>query len=291
MKGLNISLKNIDWKDECQRYGFMILASFTYALSMRLFVVPNEIVSGGITGAATLVNLLSGLPIGVVSVCLNLPILLMGLKTQGVKFIIRCFITNFTLGMFMDLLIFVPCMTTNTMMAAIYGGILQGIAIGLFYRYRMSSGGTELLGRVILHYFPIMAPAKMVSLLDAFVVIAGSLALNNPENVLMALIMIFLNMKVSDMIITGTDFAKLCYIITNKPEEVSSALLANGRGVTSLSGVGMYTKSQHNVLMTVIRKQQIPNFKRTIKSVDPTAFVIVSEATEVLGNGFKNIAE
>lgn len=289
MKAIN--LKNIDWKDELQRYGFMLLACFTYAMGMRLFVIPNQIVSGGVTGAATLGNILTGLPVGVLTVGLNLPILLMGLKTQGLLFIIRCFITNGALGFFMDFLSFVPAMTSNTMIAAIYGGILQGLAIGLFYRYSMSSGGTELLGRIVLHYFPVMSPGKMVALLDAIVVISGSLALHNPENVLMALIMIFLNAKISDMIITGTDYAKMCYIITNKPEEVSAVLLQNGRGITNLSGIGMYTKSQHNVLMTVISKQQFTSFKKTVREVDPAAFVIVSETTEVLGRGFKSIAD
>ena len=289
MKAIN--LKNIDWKDEVQRYGFMMLACFSYAMAMRLFVVPNQIVSGGVTGAATLGNILTGLPIGMLTVGLNLPILLMGLKTQGLLFIIRCFITNGMLGLFMDLLAFVPAMTTNTFIAAIYGGVLQGIGIGLFYRYSMSSGGTELLGRIILHYFPIMSPGKMVSLLDAIVVVAGSLALHNPENVLLALIMIFINSKICDMIITGTDYAKMCYIITNSPEEVSKALISKGWGVTNMAGTGMYTKSQHNVLMTVIHKQYFTAFKKSVRDTDPAAFVIVSETTEVLGKGFKSIAE
>ena len=286
-----IDFTKIEWKTEVQRYFFMLVACVTYALAMNLFVVPNQIVSGGITGAATLVNIISGISIGIVTVSLNIPILLMGLKTQGLAFIIRCFITNATLGAMIDLLSFLPAMTTNPLIAAIYGGVLQGVAIGLFYRYSMSSGGTELLGRVICKYVPGISPAKMISLLDAIIVVTGALALKNPENVLMALIMIFLNAKVSDMIITGTDFAKMCYIITDKPEEVSAALLKNARGITNLTGVGMYTKTQHHVLMTVIKKSQFIGFKKTVRTVDPHAFVIVSEAAEVLGNGFKSITE
>ena len=289
MKKLN--LKEIDWKTEIERYFFMLVACVLYALAMNLFVVPNKIVSGGITGAATLVNILTGISIGIVTVALNLPILLMGLKTQGLGFIIRCFITNAALGDMIDLLSFLPAMTTNPLIAAIYGGVLQGLAIGLFYRYSMSSGGTELLGRVICKYVQGISPAKMISLLDAVIVVTGAFALKNPENVLMALIMIFLNAKVSDMIITGTDYAKMCYIITDKPEEVSQALMSNSRGITNLSGIGMYTKTERHVLMTVIKKSQFIGFKKTVRTVDPKAFVIVSEAAEVLGNGFKSITE
>ena len=279
-------------KYEIKRYFFMIVGCLSYALALNLFMVPNNIVAGGVTGLSTLLNITTGVGVGLFSIALNIPILLLGLRSQGKQFILRCFLTTLFLGFFIDLFAFLPVITNNPVIAALYGGVAQGIAIGLFCRFNVSSGGTELLARVLLPRLPGVSLGNTIAVLDGIIVLLGSLVLRSSENALMALIVIFTSAKVSDLIITGLDYAKMCYIITDKPNEVSQMLMEkSSHGITKLEGVGMYTNAEHHVLLTVIKKQQLNQLRRILEQIDPQAFLIVSETTEVLGYGWKPLVD
>ena len=181
-------------------------------------------------------------------------------------------------------------MTRNPLIAALYGGLLQGVGIGLFIKYETSSGGTELLGRLTHHVMPFGSIAKHVALFDGIVVIVGAFALENPENVLHALILIFVSAKVSDLVVMGLSKAKMCYIITTKAEEISEYLISHSpRGVTLINGEGMYSKQPKGVLLTCVKSYQIEALKNTVKQLDQGAFVIVCDANEVYGKGFNRI--
>lgn len=277
--------------NEFRRYFFMVLACCSYALSLQMFLIPNKIVGGGVSGAASLIQIVTGLPAGLFIVLINAPILIFGFKLMGFKFILRCFVTTATLGVITEIFSwFTPVITENALLAAGYGGILQGIAIGLFIKYETSSGGTELLGRLTYHIVPRGSIATHVAVFDALVVIMGAITLQNPENILHALILIFISAKVSDMIVIGLSKAKMCYIITTKAEEISDFLIANSpRGVTLVNGEGMFSKTPRGVLMTCIKSNQVSHLKASIHKLDENAFVIVTDANEVYGKGFKNI--
>ena len=284
-----MNMKNEKLMQECKRYFFMLLACILYSLSLPILLLPNEIVAGGISGAASLIYIQTGLPAGVFIIVLNAPILLLGLKMMGWKFILRCLITTLTLGIVTELK-FIPPLTDNPILAAAYGGILQGVAVGIFIRFETSSGGTELLGRITHRVLPWGSIATHVAFFDGLIVVIGAFVMRNPENVLYALILIFLSAKVSDMIVLGLDKAKLCYIITDKAEEISDYLIARSpRGVTLLPGEGMYSKKPHGVLLTCVKKNQIVQLKSAVKALDENAFVIVCEANEVYGKGFHQI--
>lgn len=282
-------------KNEWKNYLFMVIGCAFYALSTALFLSPTGIVAGGVSGLAVLVNKATkdAISTGTVILVVNIPILLMGLKLEGLKFIINCFLTVACLSLLTDLFIqIVTPITDNALLASMYGGLAQGIGIGLFIRYKVSSGGTELLGRVIHKFLPFTTIAIYVALLDAIVVISGAFILENPENILYALIVIFLSAKVSDMIVVGLDRAKLCYIITDKAEEVAKTLVEQSpRGVTLIEGTGMYTQTKHGVLMTCIKTKQLPQLKEIVNNIDEKAFVIIGEASEVHGKGFSKIKE
>lgn len=282
--------KQIKIFNECKRYFFMILGCLCYSASLCILLIPNEIVGGGVSGAASLIQIVTGLPAGVFIVLINTPILLCGLKLMGWQFILRCLITTLTLGVCTELLSALPQLTDNALLASVYGGIFQGVAVGFFIRYETSSGGTELLGRLSRHIVKVGSIATHVAFFDGLVVIIGAFVMHNPENVLYALILIFVSVKVSDMIVLGLDKAKLCYIITDKAIEISDFLIANSpRGVTLIQGEGMYSKKPHGVLLTCVKKNQIVPLKSAIKQLDENAFVIVCEANEVYGKGFHQI--
>jgi uncharacterized membrane-anchored protein YitT (DUF2179 family) len=271
-----------------KQYIFMVLGCICYSLSLRVFLIPNNIVGGGVSGAASLIQITTGLSAGLFIVLINVPILILGFRLMGKNFIFRCLITTLTLGLLTEVFAHIPTITGNDILAAVYGGILQGTGIGLFIKYEMSSGGTELLGRITHHALPFFSIPMHVAVFDGLVVILGAFIMKNPENVLYALILIFVSAKVSDLIILGLSKAKLCYIITEKAEEISAFLLSSSpRGITFIQGKGMYTKTQKGVLLTCIKNNQISFLKASVKRLDEGAFVIVCDANEVYGKGFR----
>lgn len=281
-------------KKELKSVVAMLVASFAFALSLDLFIVPNKIVCGTLTGLSTLVNFLinNALGIGTLTIIFDIPILLLGLKTQGLKFIVRCLITILVLGGITDLFAFLEPVTNDLLIASIYGGVIQGISIGIYCKYKVSSGGTELLGRIISEKFKFASIPVCIGILDAIIVITGSIVLKNPQNILYAMIVIFSSTVVSDLVLTGINRAKLCYIISDKSEEISDVLLKNSpRGITGIQGMGMYTRRNKNILMTVVKKHQLEDLKHVVHKIDENAFVIVSDTNEVLGKGFKDIED
>ncbi|MBQ7830486.1 MAG: YitT family protein [Clostridia bacterium] len=273
---------------ELRAYLGMLVGCVFYALSIVLFLEPCGIVAGGVSGLATLLHLLNEkIPIGLVSIAINIPIFLLGLKYTGWKFILRCLLTVATLGIFTDVLAFLPAMTNEPLLASLYGGVFQGIGIGLFIRFEFSSGGTELLGRVISKWVKILNIPICVGLCDAIVVVAGAIVLRAADNILYALIVVFVSTKLSELILVGIEKSKLCIIICNKGKEVAEELIAKSpRGVTMLNGEGMYRHENRDVLLTCVKNRQLTQLRKIVHSVDDTAFVIINDSVEVRGKGF-----
>lgn len=273
---------------EIKGYLFMLLGCISYALSIVLFLEPCGIVAGGVAGLSTLIHLLNEkIPIGLISIAINIPIFLLGLKYTGWKFILRCLLTVVTLGLCTDLLAFLPQMTENPLLASLYGGVLQGLGIGLFIRYEFSSGGTELLGRVISKWVKVINIPVCVGICDAIIVVSGAIALTSADNILYALIVVFVSTKLSEIILVGLDKSKLCIIITNKGKELAQTLIEKSpRGITMLSGEGMYKHEGRDVLLTCVKNRQLTQLRQIVHSVDEAAFVIINDSVEVRGKGF-----
>ena len=167
---------------------------------------------------------------------------------------------------------------------------MRVVGIGLFIKYETSSGGTELLGRLTHGIVPVGTIATHVAIFDGFVVLLGAIGLSKLENILFALILIFVSAKVTDLVVMGLGKSKLCYIITEKAEEIADFLISHSpRGVTLVDGKGMYSKQPKGVLLTCVKFNQIVLLKKWIKELDENAFVIVTDANEVYGKGFKHI--
>ena len=266
----------------------MVIGCICYALSIVLFLRPNSIVAGGVAGLSTLLNLLNeNIPIGMISIAINIPIFLLGLKYTGWKFILRCLLTVVTLGVCTDLLAFLPAMTDNKILASLYGGVFQGVGIGLFIRFEFSSGGTELLGRVISKWVTVLGIPLCVGLCDAIIVVTGAIVLQTADNILYALIVVFVSTKLSELIVVGLEKSKLCIIISSKGEEISQTLIARSpRGITMLEGEGMYKREGRDVLLTCVKSNQLTQLRQIVHSVDDSAFVIINDSVEVRGKGF-----
>lgn len=277
-------------KTYIKEFLLMVLGCVLYACGTVMFVAPNGIVAGGITGLATLVNLVNeNIPIGLISIALNVPVLLLGWRTVGTKFAVNFVLTFVVLGLIISLYeLFGVVATTNPLLASVYGGVLMGFGSGLFVRYNFN-GGTELLGRVFAKWFKTDNVPLCVGACDGTIVLSGLLAPNaSLETVLYALIVVFICTKLSELVLTGFSKSKLCFIITDKGKEIADELIRRSpRGVTMLEGQGMYTGNDHNVLMTCVKSRQLSMLKEIVKSVDEHAFVIINESVEVRGQGFK----
>ena len=279
---------------ESIRFTAMLIGCALYALGVDCFLIHNQIIGGGVSGLASLFYILSDhrVSIGLMTVVINIPILLLGLKQLGWKFMARCLITIAVLAFFNELFIRLPSLTDNRILAAVYGGILQGIGIGIFVKFKVSSGGTELLGREIRHWFKFFSIPVWTAIFDAVIIISGSIALHDSENIFYALILIFVSTKTSDILIMGINRSKLCYIITDFGKDISEYLLKHSpRGITLIEGTGMYTGQKKNILLTCVKPQQIDQLKAVVKQIDEHAFVIVSDANEVIGKGFQDIQD
>lgn len=280
--------------NEAKGYLFMLIGCLAYGASTSFFLADNEIIAGGVTGLAVLINYLNeNILIGMVSIAINLPILVLGVKFQGWKFVFRCLVTVATLGIVTDLLDLIPAadpLTDDGVLASLYGGICQGIGIGLFVRFEFSSGGTELLGRIIARFTKGIKIPVWVGILDGAIVVIGSIVTGNPQNMLYALIVVFVSTKVSEIVLVGLEKSKLCIIISDKGEEISQTLIEKSpRGVTMLDGQGMYSHKDHNVILTCVKNHQLTQLKQIVKSIDDHAFIIINDSVEVRGQGFQSL--
>lgn len=289
---LNESKKKI--RKEAQGYCFMVIACLSYALSTVIFLAPNEIVAGGVSGLSVLINILyNKIPIGVCIIAINAVILLVAFRVIGWKFVLKCLLTVAVLGGLTDLLgLFLPAITDDPILASLYGGICQGVGIGLFVKYEFSSGGTELLGRLISRIVKFLNIPVCVGILDALIVVFGAIVTKNPSNLLHALIVVFVSTKVSEVVLVGAEKSKLCIIITDKGEEIAKTLIEKSpRGVTMLEGEGMYTHKEHNVLLTCVKNRQLTQLREIVKNIDSHAFIIINDSVEVRGQGFQSLDE
>ena len=276
-------------------FGFfmMLAACVAYGAGTSLFLAPNVIIAGGVSGLCVTVHTLyEKIPIGILSIALNIPILLCSFKAFGWKFVLKSLVTIIILGVATDLFAMIDPITNDTLLATLYGGICQGIAVGLFVRYKYSSGGTELLGRLIAYKIKSLKIPVCLAVLDGIVVISGAIATRTPNNMLYALIVIFCATKISDIIITGLEKSKLCIIVTDNGKAISEELLKRSpRGITMWDGKGMYTETDHNVLLTCVKRRQLEQLKEIVKSVDPQAFIMVQDSVEVRGKGFSSLSD
>ena len=271
-------------------WGAMFAGCAIYSFGASVFLVPNSIVTGGLTGLATLIHILwERIPVGICSIVLNIPVLILGFIFAGKKCTFKFIPTTIFLGVTTDLFSLVPSVTDDMIMAAVCGGLLCGAGSGLFIRNGFG-GGTELLGRVIAKITKTQNIPLWVGICDGAIVLAGAVALVSFEKAFYGLATVFLSTKTSGLVTFGLKRSKLCIVISDKGTEIAEALIAGSeRGVTMLRGMGMYTSSEHQILLSCIYSRQIVFLKNTIKKIDGNAFVIVTEANEVLGKGFHEL--
>lgn len=275
-----------DVRDSIVEYLYVIVGAAIIAIGFNVFLLPNQVASGGVSGISTILHGLFGWNPGIVQYAFNIPLFIAGVLLLGKKFGIKSFIGTITLPFIVLLTNSWEPWTDNPLLGALFGGIVVGLGIGLVFKGNASTGGTDLLAQIITK-FTGLSLGTSVLLIDGVIAISAAIVFDL-EKGLYALIGLYVTTKTIDIIQLGFSQSKMVYIITLKQDEVREAIYAEiNRGVTKLPAIGGYTGEARPVLMVVVYQTEFTKLKQLIKSVDPSAFVIVSDAYEVLGEGFK----
>jgi len=272
-----------DWKS----YIIITIGCFICAMGFDIFLIPNKIAPGGVTGIATVLHHQFGFAVGMTMLIINIPLFLMGFRYLGGPFGIKTFYATVILSIFTDALAGLPVLTQDPLLASIFGGMVIGLGLGLTIYCNSTTGGTDLLAMLINRFLPSVSVGRILLIIDGLVVTFAAISFHNYEVGLYSAITIYLAAKLIDEIVAGADHAKGVYIISQKEAEIAEKLLSRNRGVTALHGKGMWTGDQKEVLFCIIRPREIPKVKRVIREIDPDAFVFVTQVSEVLGDGFK----
>ena len=275
-----------DVRENIVDYVYVIVGAAVIAIGFNVFLLPNQVASGGVSGISTILHGLFGWNPGIVQYAFNIPLFIAGVLLLGKKFGIKSFIGTITLPFIVLLTNSWEPWTDNPLLGALFGGIVVGLGIGLVFKGNASTGGTDLLAQIITKYTGLTLGTSVL-LIDGIIAISAAVVFDL-EKGLYALIGLYVTTKTIDIIQLGFSQSKMVYIITLKQDEVREAIYAEiNRGVTKLPAIGGYTGEARPVLMVVGYQTEFTKLKQLIKSVDPSAFVIVSDAYEVLGEGFK----
>nr|WP_027955067.1 YitT family protein [Halobacillus kuroshimensis] len=267
-------------------YGLVILGSFFVAIAFNLFLLPNNVASGGVAGISTITKGVFGWEPGVVQWVLNIPLFIMGWLILGKNFGVKSLVGTVVLPFFVLLTSSMDAATPDPLLGAIFGGMGVGLGLGIVFRGRASTGGIDLAAQVI-HKFTHLPLGICVAMLDGLIVITSAFVFSLEEG-LYALIGLFVTSRTIDFVQVGLNTSKNVMIITEEVDEVRDEIFRQiDRGVTVLSGAGGYTERERRVVMCVVQQNEFIKLTQTVKIVDPGAFVVAMNATEVLGEGFK----
>ena len=266
------------------------LAALIYALSFVWCFDPNGIAFGGNTGLAQIVNrLFPAAPVGVTVIVLNIPLFILGWKLIGGKLLVSSLYAMFISSVFIDLLTpLYDWQPMEPLLACIFGGLLMGASLGVVFLQGATTGGTDLAARLLKLKFKWLPMGKLLMGVDLAVIVLVALFFRNLNTALYGLVALYISTLAMDGILYGLDNAKVAYIISDHNDEISSAIVQDlDRGVTILHGQGAYTGAEKQVLMCAFKQREIAAIKAAVKDIDPDAFLIVCNAHEVLGDGFR----
>lgn len=267
---------------------FALVGSFIYSAAVRMFIDPNHISVGGLTGLGSVLNYLLHLPIGLSVLAMNVPLFLLSWKKLGRGFFFKTMFATVVISLMLDATAFLPTFLENKLLAAVAGGVCAGAGLGIIFSRGMATGGTDLLAKLIKGWFRGVSYGKVILIADGVILVVAAIAYKDPWSILYSAITVWLSSTVIDTILNGMERAKSVSIITNRKEEVLQGILQDvNRGATVWDAEGGYTKAGKDVILVVVRSYELFHLKRTVRMADPEAFMIVSDATEVLGNGFQ----
>lgn len=267
------------------------LGSLLYGIGIICFTAPSHVAPGGVSGIATLVNYLTDLPIGLVNFCINVPLVIIGFIVLGKAFTAKTFKSVIIMSLVLDyVVVHIPEYTGDVLLASLFGGVAMGAGLALVFMRGSTTGGTDILAKLIQLKAPHVPIGRMLLILDCFVLLAAAVVYGNIDASLFGLIAMFASAQVMDNILYGLENGKMVHIVSAQNDEIAKDIIAHlNRSATILKSRGAYSGADSNTIMVVVRKTEYFKLKSLVHSHDPNAFMIVTEAGEIIGEGWKPI--
>lgn len=269
----------------------LLFGSALAAVGFKFFTFPNDIVSGGVTGIAQIIRLLTGLPVGVMIIIMNIPLFIIGWKRLGARSQMGALVVMVLNSVLIDLLAMTDIVATDEpLLAAVYGGVINGAGYGLIYTAGTTGGGTDIVAKLLRRRYPYINFGTMQLVLNVVVVLTFAILFQKYDSCMYTIIEMFISSKVINLVLYGPGVSEVCYIISDEGVKVKDAITKTmGRGVTFLRGEGAWSGKEKPVILCVVKRPEIAQLRNLVRSVDENAFVIMSEAKDVYGKGFGNI--
>ena len=265
-----------------------IIGALIMAIGIALFLLPNQLSSGGVAGIATITYYLLNIPMGMMILIINIPLFILAIFKIGKYFFVKTLVGTASLSFFIDILDKLEPLTNDRFLACVYGGIILGIGTAILLKSNSSTGGSDLVSYIAKKYKPSLQSGNIIVIIDIIIVTLNMIFFREIEIGLYSAIAIYLMGKVIDILFEGIDFTKLIIIISDKSEEIYSGIKEKiERGTTGLYGKGMYTDKEKLVLMCVAPRREVSRIKIISRRIDPHSFIIITNSREVVGQGFK----
>ncbi len=273
--------------------GMIALGCLIFAVGFDLFLEPHSINVGGVSGVAMLIVAITKVgSVGLFTVLLNIPLFLLGYKVLGRRFLFGSLFGMLASSLFLDLCTTIPVPQTETLLGALFGGVLSGAGLGLVFMAHASTGGSDIIARLLKRKFHGLKMGRMLLLVDLVVVSMTGVVFHDLSKALYSIVVLYVSSEVMDAILYGLDYSTVALIISERCELVYEAIGRQlDRGATFLNGRGGYTGAPKTVILTAVSRRQVSELKQLVQAVDPHAFMILQEAHQVLGEGFKRYSD
>lgn len=268
---------------------YFFVGAIIYSVSVNMFLSPNGISPGGFTGVAAVINHITNIPTGTMLFIFNIPILILGYIKMGGVFILKTSFVTVLVSLSLDISArLLPIIRADGILVSMFGGILMGIGLSLILLRGATTGGIDIIAKLINRKYRHLSVGKIILMADGIVILLNALVYKNAESALYSIVAMYMGTRLMDVLLYGADKGKIIYIITNSPDEICNEINHSvGRGVTKLSVIGGYTGETKIMLMCTVRVHEVAAIHDLVKQYDDRAFMVVSDAGEIIGEGFK----
>ena len=284
----------IQWKQEGKNMALLLVGALIYGIGTHAFVEPAHIAPGGAMGIALMVNHFADLPIGLLTLAINIPLLVLAWFSLSHRFAVSTAFATAVCSFILDFMVapVCPVYTGDRILCSLYGGILSGVGMGLIFMAGMTTGGSDILGYVLQKKRPQLSIGRALMAVDGVILLMSIYVFGNIDAALFGLVSLFATTKVIDSLIYGGDASTMATVVTRKPREIARRIIADlDRSATLVQATGAYSGKDTSVLLCTVRKSQFQRLRKIVYEADPGAFLMATEASEVLGDGFKALSE
>ena len=263
------------------------LGSAITAFAVATLLTPNKVVSGGATGISTILYHAFGIPQGLSFAAVNALLLLISIRVLGKEFTLSTILGAGFVSVFVQLFSYLPAMTDNIILATLFGGVLYGLGIAIAFSVESSTGGMDILGRLVQHYFSHFPVGRILQGINGVIIAASYFVFRDTELILFSVLVLFVSTFTIDWFISRLNVSRIAFVITDKGEELSKFLVSSSpRGVTMIEAVGAYSFENKEMLFCALKNSEIPAFQKKVLKIDEKAFIVYAESPEIMGNGF-----